>query len=178
MINREELIEVGIYNKPHGINGEISATFDYDTDAISPLECYISEINGIFVPFFTESKRAKTGSTLLVKLEGIDSEKDAKMLVNRHIYALKKDFKYSNNNELPDDDELPLDFFIGYDIISDTGNTLGTITDVDCSTENYLFIVDYDNRQVFIPATEDFITDIDINNKTIIMCLPEGILEI
>lgn len=179
MINREELIEIGVYNKPHGIKGEISATFDYDIDSVITLDCYISELNGIFVPFFTESKRAKTGSTLLLKIEGIDNENDAKSLVNHKIYVLKKDFKYSNDDILPDEEDIPLDYFIGFKIVTyETGDIIGNISAVDCSTENFLFIVDHDNQQILIPATDDFITEIDINNKILTMCLPEGILEI
>ena len=55
---------------------------------------------------------------------------------------------------------------------------LGTITNVDCSTENFLFIVTQNDKDIFIPATDDFIIDIDINSKTLTMSLPEGLLDI
>ena len=55
---------------------------------------------------------------------------------------------------------------------------IGEIINVDCATENYLFIVDKNDKQVFIPATDDFITDIDFENKILEMDLPEGILDI
>ena len=32
MITRDELVEIGIFNKPHGVEGEISATFDCDAE--------------------------------------------------------------------------------------------------------------------------------------------------
>ena len=37
MITADQLIEIGRYNKAHGINGEISATFDCDTMAVGEL---------------------------------------------------------------------------------------------------------------------------------------------
>ena len=86
MITRDEIIEIGVYNKPHGISGEISATFDYDIDMIKGLECFISDVNGIFVPFFAESIRTKNVTSVLMKLEGIEDDNSVKFLVNKEIY--------------------------------------------------------------------------------------------
>lgn len=177
MIRREDIIEIGVYNKPHGINGEISASFDYDIDVIKDINCLISDINGIYVPFFAENLRAKSNSTVLLKIEGLDSEESVKKLVNNKIYTLKSLFQYSQGT--PDEtEELPLDYFIGFTISEENGGLIGEIVDVDCSTENFLFIVNNHDKQVYIPATDDFIVDIDLDGKTITMHLPIGILEI
>ena len=175
MITRDEIIEIGSFNKPHGFNGEISATFDYDIDVISDIECFITDVNGIFVPFFAETIRAKNNSTALIKLDGIDDDKGVKFLVNHTIYAQKASFKPAQIDVDADSDELPLDFFIGFTINTTDGTSIGEITDVDCATENYLFIV---NKNVFVPATDDFITDIDFENKILEMDLPEGIFDL
>lgn len=76
------------------------------------------------------------------------------------------------------EDELPLDYFIGFSLLNEENEILGTITNVDCSTENFLFIVTQNDKDIFIPATDDFIIDIDINSKTLTMSLPEGLLDI
>ena len=178
MIRREELIEIGCYNKPHGINGEISATFDYELDTIMDNDCFITCINGIFVPFFTENFRTKNNSTALLKIEGMDDENSVKILVNQKIYALKTSFKQSLDDIDEDDEELPLDYFIGFSVVTDEDTTLGEIEEVDCSTENFLFIINHGEKQVYIPATDDFITDIDFERKILTMSLPQGILEL
>ena len=177
MIRREELIEIGNYNKTHGINGEISATFDYDINIIKELDCFISEINGIYVPFFTENIRQKTNNTLLMKISDLNDDESVKKLVNHTIYAHKKHFIIPA--EIDDDsDEIPLDFFIGFIIENTMKERIGKIIDVDCSTENYLFEVDYINSSVLIPANDDFIINIDFENEILTMSLPEGLLEI
>ena len=175
MITRDEIIEIGAFNKPHGINGEISATFDYDIDVISDLDCFITNINGIFVPFFAESVRAKNNCTALIKLDGIDDDKGVKFLVNHTIYAQKSTFAPAQVDYDVESDELPLDFFIGFTIKTSEGETVGEITAVDCATENYLFIV---NDNIYVPATDDFIIDIDFDNKILEMELPEGIFDL
>ena len=155
MITADQLIEIGRYNKAHGINGEISATFDCDTMAVGELSALVSPMDGIFVPFF---------------VNGIRHETQAKRLVNCPIYALAE--------EMPEQDEVYCDFFIGFTITDTDGNTIGTITDVDDSTENALFVVENEGKTVYIPISEDFITEIDEQGKTIEMDLPEGILDL
>ena len=177
MILRDELIKIGVYNKPHGINGEISASFDYDIEIINSINCLISDINGIFIPFFVDGYRPKSNSTILTKIDGIEDENQAKTLVNKEIFVLKSEFNNISTTE-NDSDELPLDYFIGFKIITDEDMELGYITNVDCSTENFLFIVEHNRQDVFVPATEDFIIDIDIDKKILTMSLPDGLLDI
>lgn len=62
MIKLTEIAEAGIFNKPHGIKGEISATLDFDIE-LDSVECIIIAVDGIFVPFFLESVRPKTAET-------------------------------------------------------------------------------------------------------------------
>ena len=74
MITADQLIEIGRYNKAHGINGEISATFDCDTMAVGELSALVSPMDGIFVPFFVNGIRPKNNDTLLLKIDGISNE--------------------------------------------------------------------------------------------------------
>lgn len=87
MILRTDITEAGVFNKPHGIKGEISATLDYDTD-LSEVKCIVIEIEGIFVPFFIVSVRPKTAETCLLTIDGIDSEEKARTLTGRAFYLL------------------------------------------------------------------------------------------
>ena len=66
MITRDELVEIGIFNKPHGVEGEISATFDCDAETAAEFSCFVCDIDGIFVPFFASSLRNKGTMTLLL----------------------------------------------------------------------------------------------------------------
>ena len=52
---------------------------------------------------------------------------------------------------------------------------VGTIASVDESTLNILFELE---DGMLIPASEELITDIDKDNKTITIALPEGILDL
>ena len=89
MITREEIIEIGIFNKAHGVKGEISATIDCEIDVFRKFSCIVVEIDGIFVPFFAESIRPKSQETVLLNIDGFDSDVAVKILVNKTIYVLK-----------------------------------------------------------------------------------------
>ncbi|MCQ2288230.1 MAG: ribosome maturation factor RimM [Muribaculaceae bacterium] len=177
MILRDDIIEIGRYNKPHGVNGEISASIDVDIDVLGSFSCLVSDIDGIFVPFFVEAMRPKGASTALLTIDGIASEVEAALLVNKDIYVLKSEYESLSDEE--DCDELPIDYFIGFKMVADDGTEIGTIADVDDATENVLFIVERpDGDEVQIPAADDFIVSLDIDAKVMEMNLPMGLLEL
>lgn len=172
MITRDKLVEIGTFNKVHGINGELSASFIYDIEDVSTLSCIILDVDGIYVPFFVDNYRLKNYHTSLLKLDGIDSEVLAKPFINKKIFALKEEF---SNIEA---DENEAAYYIGFTIYDKVSNVKGEITGIDSSTENYLFIVNVDGQECLIPITTDFIEEISDDKKEIIMALPEGILSL
>ena len=67
MIRKEEVYKIGIFNKPHGIHGELSFTFTDDIFDRVDCDYFICLLDGIFVPFFIEEYRFRSDSTALVK---------------------------------------------------------------------------------------------------------------
>ena len=62
---------------------------------------------------------------------------------------------------------------------ADDGQPIGTITDIDDQTDNWLFIVRRpDGTEALIPAHEEFIADIKKEEKTMLMDLPLGLLDL
>lgn len=176
MITRDELIAIGHYNKPHGVAGELSATVDVDLEVLRGLSCLVSDIDGIFVPFFVNTIRPKSVDTVLLTIDGIENEKEAARLVNRDIYALKREYRQESIDA--DADGYPLDFFIGFELRDSDGSRVGEITDVDEQTENAIFVVDRDGSEIMVPATDDLIVEFDVDNKLMVMDLPEGLLDL
>ena len=81
-------------------------------------------------------------------------------------------------HELADSDEDTISWaaIVGFDITdADSSRTIGRIAAVDDSTINILFELE-DGR--LIPASEDLITDIDQQARTITMRLPDGLLNL
>ena len=153
MIRKEEVYKIGIFNKPHGIHGELSFTFTDDIFDRVEAEYLICLLDGIFVPFFIEEYRFR-----------------ARMFTNIEVYFPVKHAEGAGPGE------LSWDFFIGFRMEEVHHGQLGEVTDVDTSTINTLFVVDYKGEELLIPAQEDFIMDIDQKHKVITVDLPEGLL--
>lgn len=172
MIRKEEVYKIGLFNKPHGIHGELSFTFT--DDIFDRVDCgyLICLLDGIFVPFFVEEYRFRSGSTALVKLEEVDTAERARMFTNIEVYFPAK---YIEETEPGD---VSPDFFIGFTISDIQKGNIGEVVDIDDSTENVLFVVDDNGKEILIPAREEFIVEIDQTHKLIAMNLPEGLIEL
>ena len=169
MIRKEDVYRIGKLGKTHGVRGEISFLFDDDVFDRVDADYLILCIDDILVPFFIEEYRFKTDSNALMKFEGIDTQERARELTGCEVYF---------PHELADSDEDTISWaaIVGFDITdADSSRTIGRIAAVDDSTINILFELE-DGR--LIPASEDLITDIDQQARTITMRLPDGLLNL
>ena len=112
----------------------------------------------------------------LLTIDGIDNEQEAACLVNHEIYALKRDYRLESEDL--EADGYPLDYFIGFDLHDSDGNRVGKIVEVDEQTENAIFIVEDNDKEFMLPATDDLILEFDLDKEVIVMELPEGILDL
>lgn len=172
MIKAEDVYRIGIINKPHGVHGELLFTFDDDIFDRVEADYIICMMDGILVPFFFESYRFRSDTTALIKLEGIDSEQQARRMTNVEVF-----FPKDHAEEL-EDNELTWNYFVGFLINDVNKGDIGKVTDVDDSTINTLFVVDYKGTEILIPAQEDFIVDLDREKEVITMQIPEGLLDL
>ena len=154
------------------MHGELLFTFDDDIFDQVEADYIVCLMDGILVPFFFESYRFRSDSTALIKLEGIDTEQQARRMTNVEVYFPKE------HAEKLDDNELTWNYFVGFLIKDINKGEIGKVTDVDDSTINTLFVVDHKGNEVLIPAQEDFMVDLDRKKKVITMHLPEGLLEL
>ncbi|KAA6325409.1 Ribosome maturation factor RimM [termite gut metagenome] len=172
MIRREEVYKIGMFNKLHGIHGELSFTFTDDIFDRTDCEYVVCLLDGIFVPFFIEEYRFRSDTLALVKLEGIDSAERARTFINVDVYY---PVKYAANTE-SDGKSPSIDVFVGFEVVDAASGTLGKIIDVDTSTINTLFIVESEKGELLIPVCEEFIVEINYENKRIQMNLPDGLV--
>lgn len=173
MIKEEEVFKIGIFNKPHGIKGEISFTFTDDIFDRSDCEYLICLLDGIFVPFFIEEYRFKSDSTALIKFEGVDTAEKARMFTNVPVYFPKK---YVVEDE--SEDISSWNFFVGFKVIDTKHGLLGEIEAVDESTMNVLFYIMNNGKEIILPAHEEFIIDLNKKERVITVELPDGLIDL
>ncbi len=174
MIRPEDVYQIGRMGKVHGLKGEINFQFTDDVWDRTDSDYIICEVDGILVPFFIEEYRFRSDSTAIMKLEDLESADAVQFLVNSDVYFEKK------YQEELDEDEVALNYFIGFKMVDgDNGQEIGTIIDIDDKTDNWLFIIERkDGNEVMIPAHEEFISEIKQEEKTMVMDLPLGLLDL
>lgn len=173
MIRKEEVYKIGVFNKPHGVQGELSFTFTDDIFDRVDCDYLICLLDGIFVPFFIEEYRFRSDTTALVKLDGIDTAEKARMFTNVEVY-----FPTKFVDEADEPEHLSWNYFIGFRVKDKKHGELGTVVDVDDSTVNTLFVIDHDGDELLIPAQEEFIVKMDSKKKLMTVDLPEGLISL
>ena len=149
--------------------GEVSFLFDDDVFDRVDADYLILDIDGILVPFFIEEYRFRSDTTALMKFEGIDTQERARELTGCDVY-------FPRNLAASDDDSISWSAIVGFDIIdASTDKSVGRIASIDDSTLNILFCLEDGH---LIPASEDLITQIDQQARTITMHLPAGLLDL
>ena len=168
MILPEDVYPIGRLGKAHGVKGEVTFHFDDDVFDRVDADYLILEVDGILVPFFFEEYRFKNDTTAIVKLEGIDTQERARELTGCEVFFPRD---LADND---DSDQLSFAFLIGFTIVDATsGQAIGQVDSIDDSTANILFCLE---DGTLIPASNDLITSIDTDQRTILMQLPEGLL--
>lgn len=175
MIKKEEIIEIGKFQKTHALKGELNAMLDIDGDYAADGHPLIVDIDGIFVPFYAESVRPKGAESYLVKLRDVDSQENARQLVNKTVFGLRSDLLEYYDDP---DAELTADF-VGFKVVDSHLGKIGEITDVDDSTANVLFVVrTSSDKTVYIPVAEEFIDAVDDERRVIETTLPDGLVDL
>jgi len=169
VIKEEEVYKIGKLGKTHGVRGEISFLFDDDVFDRTDADYLILRIDGILVPFFIEEYRFKSDANAIVKFEGLDTQERARELTGCDVY-------FPRSLAEGDEGDISWNILIGFNLIeADNGRTIGRIASIDDSTLNILFCLDDGH---LIPASDDLITAIDQQARTITMHIPEGLLEL
>lgn len=172
MIRPDEVISIGKFTRPHGVQGEMAMMFT--NDVFDRVDCpyLVCSMDGILVPFFIEEYRFKSDTVALIKFERIDTVEQARIFTNKEVFFPKK---YMDEGE---EEEYTWNWFVGFTAEDRVHGPLGTIVHVDDSTLNVLFIVErFDGSEIFIPAQEAFIEDIDHEGHHIQFNLPEGLID-
>lgn len=184
MIQRENLVSIGKIRKPHSYKGEVVGLFDYDANLFSrerELPIFL-EMDHIPVPFFIESIRGNSPTKGMLKLENIDTEREAAELAGKEMLMEKERLAAMlgvSEEELDDaDDDLT-----GYKVYEKEGaGYLGTVNRLEEGLEyDYLVVKDEkEERELIIPLVEEFVEDIveEGDERRIIVDLPEGFLDI
>ena len=168
MIRLEEIAPIGVFGKTHGIKGEINLELNIDFD-LEDTPYIIVDIDGIFVPFFIDDYRYKSDTVALVLFEDIYTEERVRPFFGKKAYVKKEALDDG------EDDEMSINYYVGFTMLTPQRQVIGQIVEIDDTTANVLFVLDND---ALVPVGAVEVLDLDPDKHTMIVEVPEGLLEI
>jgi 16S rRNA processing protein RimM len=171
-MNFDSCFKLGKINKAHGLKGDLKATFEAEFPInFSKLESVFVNLNNKLIPFFIE-RISVQGKKAILTLEDIHDLTSAQSLFDKELYLPLL--------LLPEDDGSVFKYtdLIGFTVADKTLGLLGKITDVYALPGQDVFAMDYKNKEILIPASEELITKLEKKKKIVHIEIPEGLLEI
>lgn len=171
-MNIEEAFYIGYITKTKGLKGEVQLYFEYNEPELLNLDVLFAEISGKMVPFFTATYKLHTNSTGNFYFDDIDHIDKAQQLVKKKIYLPL--------DKMPDrsEDEFHYNDLKGFIVSDETHGELGEIIEVNEYPQQFVATLLYQNKEVLFPLNDDMIVEIDEEERTITVDLPEGLLDL
>jgi len=162
--------KAGKISKPYGLRGEVNIILEPRAgNNIEPDNPLFIDIDGQRVPFFVEEVELISSEQAIIKFEFVDSLEAAREVSGWNLYF---DNSFQPDSSESEDDMAKL---VGYSASDRASGQLGKISDYLPHSMNPVFIIQYEGRELIIPAVRDFIDDINARKQTIQFILPEGL---
>jgi 16S rRNA processing protein RimM len=171
-MNLEDAFYIGYITKTKGLKGELQLFFEYDAPELLELDVVYAEINKKMVPFFVSTYKLQTNQTGNFYFDDIDHIDKAQPLVRKKIYLPL--------TKMPDrsDEEFHYNDLKGFTVSDETYGELGEILEINEYPQQFVATVAFKDKEVLFPLNEDMIVEIDEEQNTILVDLPEGLLDI
>ncbi|MES2381826.1 MAG: hypothetical protein V4538_12340 [Bacteroidota bacterium] len=161
----KDFIIVGAVAKTHGTAGELKLD---SNQKLKQKEWVMIEFNQKPVPFFMEQCKETVPNEYLVKLRDYNTVEQAQQLIGRSIF-------YYSTKAVKSKKQIDKSI-VGYKLIDLTLGEIGELQDMIEMPGQLLFQTTYQYKEVLIPAVDDFIDEIDHEQQTIYLKLPEGLI--
>jgi 16S rRNA processing protein RimM len=171
-MTHEEAFYIGYFTKTKGLKGEIQLYFEYDEPGLLDLDVIFADINGKMVPFFVSVCKMQPNSTGNIYLDDIDHIDKAQPLLKKKVYLPL--------SKMPDRDDEDFHYtdLKGFIVSDETHGVLGEILEVHEYPQQFVATVSYKEKEILFPLNDDMIVEIDEDAGTLLVDLPEGLLDI
>ena len=161
-MEKQQYIEAGKIVNTHGVKGEVKIQVWLD----SP------DFLKTFKRIYIDGKAVKIMSArvhkdfLIALLEGVNDVNEAMCLKNKTVYIDRKDAKLPRGAYFLQD-------IIGAKVFDETGNDVGTLTDIMETPASQIYVVEGESEHL-IPAVDEFILAVDADKGEVRVKLIEG----
>lgn len=169
---KNEFFYLGTLTKPFGLKGGLCAFFDTDNpENYTSLPAVFFDLDGEFIPYTIENITYRGNNQFILQFEGVDAN-EARDLVGVELYLPLSDLPKLPGNRF---------YFhevIGFNVVDSLKGPIGTCREFLEVSNNPIMVVDHDGTEILIPASQQFITLVDREQKTLHISAPEGLIDV
>lgn len=163
---------LGTLTKPFGLKGALCAYFDVDDcERYLDLDAVFIETDGEMLPYMIEDLQFRGNNQFVIKLQDVDIDNVREFVQTELYLPLSRLPKLTGNR-------FYFHEVIGFQVIDEQLGEIGTCKGFMELTNNPLMQVDHDGTEILIPASSEFVTNVDRENKTLHITTPEGLVEL
>ena len=173
-MNKDECFYLGKIVSKYSYKGEVLVKIDTDEPEIyENMESVFVLMKGNnLVPFFIDKCRLHKSNLLRIDFEEVKDEAAADRIMRHELYLPL--------SELPklEGDKFYFHEIIGFAVQDMVHGNIGTISGVNDTTSQAIFEVEHQGKQLLIPMTDEILTKVDRDKKTIHVNTPDGLVEL
>lgn len=166
----QQCVEIGTISRPHGKDGEVLVSAkNIDYEDFQDLKYVFFRLQERLVPFFIESVTIKSNS-LFVKFEDISTMEKAEQYCSTRLYI-----ETDGDAETDESD----DDIVGFTVFdSGTKQSVGVVREIIAYSMNVVLdVARPDGTSVLLPFADDLLVELNEEQKTLVLRIPEGLLE-
>ena len=163
-----EFIEVAKIINVHGIKGTVKIySLTSNTDRFNAGCIFYIDKK---IPVTIKSVRELSSDLALLAFNEYDNINQVLEFKNKGLFIEESDLL-----ALPED-EYYIYKLIGIDVYNQDGKFIGKIKNVLTTLANDVYEIDYNGKNVYVPAVKEFIKDVDINKSIMKVNIIDGML--
>lgn len=173
MANTKNIV-VGKLGKPHGVSGAFRFYLQRELKSTKKVpKHFLVQDKGSLLPWFVSKVQWAGGGEGIINFEEITTPEKAKLYSGRELYLSEKEVAAYFKKETEG-----FEYLTGFTAIDEETGVIGTIEEVIETPAQILLQVNRQGSEVLIPLVDDFVIDINEEEKEILLTLPEGLLDL
>lgn len=160
-------------SKTIGLKGELLLkNVSDECDFNQKIEFVFFSINKQLTPYLVEKVTLRKKGEALLKIQGIDRIEQTPDFLRKDIYLpdalkLKKEEGFIEFKDL-----------IGFSVTDKNYGNIGIISQVLSYPQQEIFEINFNGKEILLPANEEFIEKINLKNKLVKVNAPAGLIDL
>jgi len=167
--------EAGKFVKVHGVSGKLVLRMDTAVgDILDFPEWAFIRIDGGLVPFRVaeESVFQKDAYQVVVGLDTIDKPARALSLIG---LACNLEGEWTDWFEASHEES---DYLIGFEVTDGQSGKIGKVVGYEDIPGNPLLEIELDGKKVLLPMQDEFVIEVDVHKRKLLLKIPDGLLDL